>query len=154
MASQNRVLYNHSELHHIASTPPQVLCIACYLWTDNQSNKPTQCNREMSVLVGELSLSNEHQLRMKEIGHLEVTKKTTDLYSAQLETGRTCCTTSYHIISYHITPCISTLISTLHHSTSHHTTSHHTSHLSRYEFYSLLLIWTKSKQFFESKRLI
>ena len=125
MASQNRVLYNHSELHHIASTPPQVLCIACYLWTDNQSNKPTQCNREMSVLVGELSLSNEHQLRMKEIGHLEVTKKTTDLYSAQLETGQTCCTTSYHIISHH------TMHLNFHqHSTPLNITSYHTSHLS------------------------
>ena len=39
------------------------------------------------MLVGELTLSNEHQLRMKEIEYLEVAKRSTDMYSAQLEGG-------------------------------------------------------------------
>ena len=41
----------------------------------------------MSILVGELTLSNEHQLRMKEIEYLEVAKRSTDMYSIQLMGG-------------------------------------------------------------------
>jgi hypothetical protein len=41
----------------------------------------------MSILVGELTLSNEHQLRMKEIEYLEVAKRSSDLFTTQLEGG-------------------------------------------------------------------
>ena len=42
----------------------------------------------MSTLVGELTSSNEHQLRMKEIEYLEVAKRSTDMYSSQLTDGK------------------------------------------------------------------
>ena len=54
--------------------------------------------REMSTLVGELTLSNEHQLRMKEIEYLEVAKRSTDMYSIQLM-GGAYVTLKFHFIS-------------------------------------------------------
>ena len=52
----------------------------------------------MSTLVGELTLSNEHQLRMKEIEYLEVAKRSTDMYSIQLM-GGAYVTLKFHVIS-------------------------------------------------------
>ena len=51
----------------------------------------------MSTLVGELTLSNEHQLRMKEIEYLEVAKRSTDMYSIQLMGG------AYVTLKFHVT---------------------------------------------------
>ena len=44
-------------------------------------------DREITLLASELTLSNEHHMRLKESEHIEAVKRSSLIFSSQLEAG-------------------------------------------------------------------